>query len=65
MKVVAIVQARTSSTRFPGKVLAPIGNVTMLDRMLSQLSGATMVDEIVVATSDDETDDELAAHLTR
>lgn len=65
LKVVAIVQARTSSTRFPGKVLAPIGNVTMLDRMLSQLSGVTMVDEIVVATSDDETDDELAAHLTR
>lgn len=63
MKVVAVIQARTTSTRFPGKVLEPIGGVTMLERLLNQLSGARTLDAIIVATSDDPSDDALAAHL--
>lgn len=63
MKVVAIIQARMSSSRLPGKVLAPVGRSAMIDRMLSQVEGAASIDEIVVATSDDPSDDELAAHL--
>lgn len=63
MRVVAIVQARTLSSRLPGKVLALIGEVTMIERMMGQLKGARTLDDIVVATSGDASDDELAAHL--
>jgi len=62
-KVVAIVQARTSSSRLPGKVLAPIGGCTMVERLLGQLRGCTAIDQVVVATSVDPSDDALADHL--
>jgi len=64
MKVVAVIQARTSSSRFPGKMLAPVGEVTLLERMLAQVKGANTLDEIVVATSNDPTDDELAERIS-
>jgi glutamate-1-semialdehyde 2,1-aminomutase/spore coat polysaccharide biosynthesis protein SpsF len=64
MKVVAVIQARTSSSRFPGKMLAPVGNATLLERMLGQVRGARSLDEIVVATSSDPTDDELAKRIS-
>ena len=51
MKIVAIVQARMGSTRFPGKVLKPIENKPMIELLLKRLSKSTGVDEIVVATS--------------
>lgn len=63
MRVAAVVQARLSSTRLPRKVLAPVGVHTMLDRMLRQLSGCRRIDEVLVATSIDPSDDELVAHL--
>ena len=63
MKVVAVIQARTSSSRFPGKMLATVGDVTLLERMLAQVKGAGTLDDIVVATSDDPSDDELADRI--
>ena len=64
MKVVAVVQARMSSSRLPGKVLAPIGRLPMIDRMLGQVRASRRVDQVVVATSTDPGDDALVAHLT-
>lgn len=49
MKVVAIVQARLGSSRLPNKVMLPIGGVPMIELLLRRLSGATEVDQIVVA----------------
>lgn len=63
MKTVAIVQARMSSTRLPGKVLASVGGVPMLERMLRQVEAARTVDEVVIATSTDPSDDELAKRM--
>jgi len=51
MKVVAIVQARTGSTRLPNKVMKPIGGVPMIGLLLSRLRCAKEVNEVVVATS--------------
>ncbi len=65
MKVVAIVQARTLSSRLPGKVLASIGPKVMIERMLAQLRGAASIDEIVIATSRDSSDDALAARVSK
>jgi spore coat polysaccharide biosynthesis protein SpsF (cytidylyltransferase family) len=60
-RVWAIVQARTSSTRLPGKVLADLGPGTTTELVLRRLGRAEELDGIVVATSTDRSDDELAA----
>jgi glutamate-1-semialdehyde 2,1-aminomutase/spore coat polysaccharide biosynthesis protein SpsF len=60
-RVVAIIQARMSSTRLPRKVLAPVGPHPSIERMLRQVAGARTLDAVVVATSSDPSDDELAA----
>lgn len=57
---VAIVQARMSSSRFPGKVLEDLAGVPMVLFLLGRLSGAQCIDEIVLATSIETSDDELA-----
>ncbi len=56
-KVVAIVQARMGSTRLPGKVLMDLGGETVLGRVVHRLRRATLVDEIVVATTNSAADD--------
>lgn len=65
MKVVAIVQARMGSTRLPNKVMREIGGVPMIELLLARLSRAEKVDQIVVATSIDEKNEPLAAHVER
>ena len=57
---IGIVQARTSSTRLPGKVLMPLVGEPMILRQLERISRAQTLDLIVVATSDHHSDDELA-----
>lgn len=59
-RVVALVQARTGSTRLPGKVLADLGGRPLLAQLLRRLGGARHVDEIVVATTDLARDDAVA-----
>jgi glutamate-1-semialdehyde 2,1-aminomutase len=51
MKIVALVQARMGSTRLPNKVMKPIGGIPMIELLLSRLSNAKELDQIVVATS--------------
>lgn len=62
-KVVALVQARMSSSRFPGKVLEPLGGMPMIAFMIERVRRARTLDEIVVVTSEDATDDPLAEAL--
>ena len=59
-RVVAIVQARMSSTRLPGKVLASVGGSPMLQRQIDQLRAIEGVDQLIIATSNHPTDDVLA-----
>jgi spore coat polysaccharide biosynthesis protein SpsF len=58
-RVVASVEARMSSTRLPGKVLSDIAGRPALLRLLDRLQRATMLDAIVVATTDRPADDPL------
>lgn len=60
-RVLAVLQARMSSTRLPGKVLQPIEGQPMLARQIERIRRSAMIDELVVATSTDESDDPLAA----
>jgi len=56
----AILQARMSSSRLPGKVLEPILGRPLILRALERISRAQSLDAIVVATSTDPSDDPLA-----
>ena len=65
MPAMAIVQARMTSTRLPGKVLLPLGGETMLSRLIYRLRRAEACDAIVVATTDNSTDDPVAELCAR
>ena len=56
MKNVAIIQARLGSTRLPAKVLRDIQGQTMLSRVVTRIRQCQYVDQVVVATSDEEVD---------
>jgi spore coat polysaccharide biosynthesis protein SpsF len=60
MRVVAIIQARMGSTRLPGKVLKDLGGETVLARVVNRTRRATLLDEVVVATSILPADDVIA-----
>ena len=60
MTTVAVIQARCGSTRFPRKVLAPLQGRPMLAHIIERVSRATLVDRVVVATTDGANDDEVA-----
>ncbi|MGH2829999.1 MAG: cytidylyltransferase domain-containing protein, partial [Actinomycetota bacterium] len=57
---IAIVQARMGSTRFPGKTLHDLCGRTLLERVLDRVSRASSVDAVVVATTQEAIDDDLA-----
>jgi spore coat polysaccharide biosynthesis protein SpsF (cytidylyltransferase family) len=59
MGALAIVQARMSSTRLPGKVLMDVGGEPLLALLLRRLAHAKHVERTVVATSDRPEDDEI------
>lgn len=59
----AILQARMSSTRLPGKVMKLLAGRPMVERQLERLRRSQTLTRIVVATSTDPSDDPLAAHL--
>lgn len=54
MKVLAITQARVSSSRLPSKVLLPLGSETVLDLHLKRLKKTKLVGDILVATTLEE-----------
>ena len=51
MKFLGIIPARWASSRFPGKPLAQLGDMTMIQRVYTQAKKA--LDDVVVATDDD------------
>lgn len=58
-RVIAILQARMSSSRLPGKVLKPLVGQPMILRQIERLRRARALDGIVVATSTQASDDVL------
>tara|TARA_B100000683_G_scaffold258791_1_gene281851 strand:- start:573 stop:1316 length:744 start_codon:yes stop_codon:yes gene_type:complete len=50
--IVAIIPARFGSTRFPGKPLALVGGVPMIERVYRRVTDSGVVDKVIVATDD-------------
>lgn len=61
----AVIQARLSSTRLPGKVLRPLGGRSVLSWVVRAAAAAPGIAEVVVATSDHAEDDAVAAEALR
>lgn len=59
MKTLAIIQARMGSTRLPGKVLRPILGKPMLAHLVERVASARGIDQVVVATSTLQADQEI------
>ena len=49
MNVCAIIQARTGSTRLPGKVLLPLAGKSMLQNIVERVKRAKRVDQVIVS----------------
>jgi len=56
MKIMAIIQARMSSDRFPGKTLHQVNGKPMLQYLLERVKRCHNLDGLVVATSVEESD---------
>jgi spore coat polysaccharide biosynthesis protein SpsF len=62
MKTVAIIQARMSSTRLPGKIMADLAGQPLLSRVIARAQRARLVDLVGIATTDRPADEQVA-HL--
>ena len=66
MTVIATIEARMTSKRLPGKVMAECMGITMLERLITRLRSVSNIDEVVIATTTNSEDDilvELASNL--
>jgi spore coat polysaccharide biosynthesis protein SpsF len=59
-RTVAIIQARTGSTRLPGKVLLPLLGRPMLEVVVRRVARSSRLDDVVVATTVAPDDDAIA-----
>lgn len=60
-----IIQARYNSTRLPGKVLKKIGKFTALEILIKRLSSSKKKYKIIVATTNDKSDDKICDYLKK
>jgi len=65
MNVVAIIQARMSSTRLPGKVMRDIAGQSMLSHAVRRTQSSSRVNEVVVATTVESSDDIIVEECRR
>lgn len=63
--ILAILQARMSSSRLPGKVLMPLAGAPLIVRQIERVARARRIDRLVVATSVEPSDDPLEKAVRR
>ena len=59
MRTLTIIQARMSSSRFPGKTLADLNGKPVIQHVIDRLADCFYVGHLIVATSTDPSDDPL------
>ena len=62
-RTIAIVQARLTSTRLPGKVLFPLSGAPLIDRVLERLARCRLLNGLCVAIPDGNAQIPLRTHL--
>ena len=62
MSLIAIIQSRMASSRYPGKVLAPFLGKPVLAHIVKRIKASKINPKIILATSEDCTDDPLATY---
>ena len=65
MRTVAVVQARLGSHRFPGKMLAVLGEHSLLEWVVTRVGQSDAIDRVVVATTREPLDDQIVAECGR
>ncbi len=65
MRTVVVIQARMGSTRLPGKVLADLGGMPVLEWVVRACRAARRVDGVVVATTTATLDDSVVEECAR
>lgn len=60
-RIVAIIEARMTSSRLPGKVLLPVCGKPMLELLIERVRRIQQIDEIVIATTWNDSDDPVQA----
>lgn len=65
MNVLAIIQARVDSSRFPRKVLMEINNKSILQYVVNYLKNSKLIDKIVIATTTLPIDNEIELLASR
>jgi spore coat polysaccharide biosynthesis protein SpsF len=64
MKTIGIIQARTGSTRLPGKMMYPLAGETVLSRVIARSRLADEIDDVIIATTTNDQDDVIAAEAS-
>ena len=59
IKIVTVIQARTSSSRLPNKIFLPLSEKPLLYRMYERVAHSKICGEIVIATTNDKSDDKI------
>ena len=62
MKIVAIIPAHLASVRFPRKILHPFYGLSMIEHVRRRALMSQFINEVYVATCDDEIADEVLSH---
>jgi len=65
MKTVALIAVRLGSSRLPGKATMPIVGKPMIEHMVDRIRRSRHINEIIIATTRLESDDELQATADR
>lgn len=60
-RVITTIEARMTSTRLPGKILMPMAGKPVLQHIIERHKRSALVDEVVVATTVNATDDPVVA----
>lgn len=58
-KIIALLQARTDSTRLPAKVLKLVLGVPLIIHQLTRINQSKTIDELILVTSEESSDDKL------
>lgn len=65
VRIIGVIQARTGSTRLPGKVMYPLAGEPVLRHLIRRTRASDRIERVVVATSESRADDVLATVARR